>query len=193
MRGELGGMSRTVRTVTVLLAIGFLLAGCLTTTPKGASNQVRNYSLAKLDVTIAEDVNTGLFERMDDIDDQEFARQFEERLEAALTESLAPALSGKRPAEVLVRVDEMDIASEAGRALSGSQSFIGARVRILDAANGETIAERHFKESEKQHSFTGNIGILVEITKNLVDAAQNDMLEDAVQDFAEAVRTWLES
>ena len=146
-----------------------------------------------MDVTISEDAYTGVFEHMDDLDEVEFAAEVETKLEAALTEVISSSFSGAMPARLLVHVDEMAIASGVGRALLGSESFIGAQVSIVDVDTNVTIAERHFREREKDVSFGGNLGALIEITKNVADAATNDRVDVAAQEFAETVKGWLES
>ena len=64
---------------------------------------------------------------------------------------------------------------------------------VQDAVTRNVIAERHFREREKDVSFTGNFGILVEITKNVVDAGSNDMLDDAFPEFAAAVKVRIDN
>ena len=185
-------MPRSLWNLTALTLLAVFLAGCQTT-QVGVRDQVRGYTLANVDVTVDENVRTGVFERLDDIDDKEFARQFEQRLETAMVRMLGSSFSGERPVRMSVHVDEMNIASGAGRALLGSESYIGAKVSVLDATTRKVIAERHFREREKDVSFTGNLGILVEITKNVIDAGSNDMLDDAVREFAESVKDWLDN
>ena len=183
-------MSRYLSAVVLSLS-AVVLAGCLTTDKVGVKEQVRGHSLAGVEVTIKEGAFTGLFERIDDLDDEEFASRFKGSLERAMTRTLAASFPGGKPVQVLVHVDEMNIASGAGRALLGKRSYVGARVQIVDTSTLRTIAERHFREQEKDVSFTGNIGILVEITKNVIDAGTNDMVEDAAQEFADRVEAWL--
>lgn len=185
-------MPRSLWNLTAVTLLAVFLAGCQTT-QVGVRDQVRGYTLASVDVMVDENVRTGVFERLDDIDDKEFARQFKQRLEIAMFRTLGSSFSGERPVRMSVHVTEMNIASGAGRALLGSESFIGAKVSVQDAATRKVIAERHFREREKDVSFTGNIGILVEIAKNVVDAGSNDMLDDAVREFAEAVKVWLDN
>ena len=177
-------------TAAVLFTV--LLAGCMTT-QAGIRDQVGGYTLASVDVTIDENVRTGVFERLDDVDDEELELQFEQRLETVMYSTLGSSFSGEQPVHMSVHVDEMNLASDAGRALLGSNSFIGANVSVLDATTGEVIAERYFREQEKDVSFDGNLGILIEITKNVIDAGSNDMLDDAAEDFAESVKVWLDT
>ena len=186
-------MFRYLCTTVVLSLSGVLLAGCLATGKVGVKEQVRGHSLGKVEVIIEEGAFTGLFERVDDLDDEEFASHFKERLESAMTRTLVASFPGGSPVQVLVHVNEMNIASGAGRALLGKQSYVGARVQIVDPSTQRTIAEKHFREQEKDVSFSGNIGILVEITKNVIDAGTNDMVEDAAQEFADRVRVWLDN
>ncbi len=185
-------MTRNWLNLTVAVLFAVLLTGCMTT-QAGISDQVRGYTLASVDVTVDENVRTGVFERLDDIDDKEFAQQFEQQLETAMYGTLESSFSGDQPVHMSVHVDEMNIASDAGRALLGSESYIGATVSVLDATTGDVIAERYFREQEKDVSFTGNLGILIEITKNVIDAGSNDMLDDAAQELAEAVKVWLDT
>lgn len=177
-------------TAAALFAV--FLAGCMTT-QAGIKDEVLGYTLASVDVMIDENVRTGVFERMDDIGDEEFAQQFEQRLETFMYGMLGSSFAGEQPVHLAVHVNEMNIASDAGRAFFGSKSYIGANVSVLDATTGEVIAERYFREQEKDVSFTGNIGILVEITKNVIDAGTNDMLDDAIEEFAESVKAWLDT
>lgn len=170
-----------------------LLAGCLATGTVGVKEQVRGHSLASVEVTIKEGAFTGVFERIDDLNDEEFASRFKDSLKSAMIQTLADSFPGSKPVQLLVHVDEMNIASGAGRALLGNRSYVGARVQIVDPSARRTIAERHFREQEKDLTFTGNIGILVEITKNVIDAGTNDMVEDAAQEFADRVKAWLDS
>ncbi len=186
-------MLKYLRTAVALSLTGVLLAGCLATGKMGVKDQVRGHSLAKVEVTIEEGAFTGLFERIDDLDDEEFASQFKERLEGVMTRTLAVSFPGGNPVQMLVHVDEMNIASGAGRAILGNRSYVGARVQIVDPSIQRTIAERHFREQEKDVSFSGNIGLLVEITKNVIDAGTNDMVEDAAQEFADRVKEWLDN
>ena len=80
-----------------------------------------------------------------------------------------------------VHMTELNIACDAGRALLGSESHIGAEVSVLDTTTRKVIAERHFREREEGVAFAGNLGILVETAKYVIDAGGNDMLDDAVQ------------
>ncbi len=185
-------MPRSWWNLTAVALVAALLAGCQTT-QVGIKDQVRGYTLASVEVTVDENAYTGVFERLDNIDNEEFARQFEQRLETVMHDTLGSSFSGDRPVHTSVHVNEMNIASDAGRALLGSESYIGAKVSVLDATTRKVIAERHFREREKDVSFTGNIGILVEITKNVIDAGSNDMLDDAVREFAESVKVWFDN
>ena len=185
-------MPRSWWKLTAMALVAVFLAGCQTA-QVGIRDQVRGYTLASVEVAVDENAYTGIFERLDDIDDEEFARQFEQRLESVMYRTLGSSFSGERPAHMSVHVNEMNIASDAGRALLGSESYIGAKVRVLDATSHKVIAERYFREREKDVSFTGNIGILVEITKNVIDAGSNDMLDEAVREFAESVKVWLDN
>ena len=185
-------MPRISSRLTMAASLAFILAGCMTT-QVGIRDQVRGYTLASVEVTIDENVRTGVFERLDDIDDEELAQQFEQQLETVMYRTLGSSFSGEQPVHISVHVDEMNIASGAGRALLGSESYIGANVRVLDATTRQVIAERYFREQEKDISFTGNLGILVEITKNVIDAGSNDMLDEAAQEFAESVKVWLDT
>ena len=184
-------MLRILRTGVALSLLGVLLAGCFVT--GGVKDQVRGHSLEKVEVTIEEGASTGFFERVDDLDDEEFASQFKERLEDVMTRTLADSFPGGNAVQMLVHVDEMDIASGVGRAIRGRQSFVGARVQIVDSSTQRIIAERYFREQEKDVTFTGNLGFLVDITKNVIDAGTNDMVEDAVQKFADRVKEWLDN
>ena len=107
-------MSRVCRSAVIVCVLAFLLVGCASTPKSGAGDKIYGYSLAVVDVTVSPDVYTGLFERIDNIDNEEFARQVEESLEAVMTETIAPSFSGDIPARVLVHVDEMMIASDVG-------------------------------------------------------------------------------
>ena len=186
-------MLKFLRTAVAFSLTGVLLAGCLATGKMGVKDQVRGHSLANVEVTIEDGASTGLLERVDDLDDEEFASRFKERLEGAMTRTLAASFPGGNPVQMLVHVDEMNIASGAGRALLGNRSYVGARVKIVDSSTQKTIAERYFREQEKDVSFSGNIGFLVEVTKNVIDAGTNDMVEDATQEFADRVKEWLDN
>ena len=187
-------MSRSCRSVLATCVIAFLLVGCATSGQKmGAVDKIYGYSLAGVDVTVSKDAYTGVFERADNIDDEEFAKQVEEKLEVTLVETIAPSFSGDIPAKVLVHVDEMDIASGIGRAVVGNESYIGGKVDVVDASTNEIIAEEHFREREKDVSFSGNVGVLFELTKNIIDAVSNDRIEEAAREFAERVKQWLDS
>ena len=177
----------------IVCAVCLLLSACASVPPMGASDKIFGYALVEVEVEASEDAYTGLFERMDDLDDDEFRQEVETKLKAALTEVLGSSFTGTMPARVFVHVDEMEIASGAGRALLGSGSFVGANVRVVDMSSGEVLAEKHFREREKDVSFGGNIGVLVEITKNIADAALNDRVEQAAREFAEAVKDWMDS
>ncbi len=185
-------MQRSWWRLTTVALVAVLLAGCMTT-QAGIRDQVGGYTLASVDVTIDENVHSGVFARLDDIDDEELARQFEQQLETVMYSTLGSSFSGEQPVHMSVHVNEMNIASDAGRAFFGSESYIGASVSVLDATTREVIAERYFREQEKDVSFTGNIGILVEITKNVIDAGSNDMLDEAIEEFAESVKVWLDT
>ena len=188
-----GGMPKRLALLSTLCLLVFLIAGCAATPKMRVSDHIYGYSLEKVEVAVDQDAHTGVFERMDNIDDEEFARELEQKLEKELVAGIAPLFSGKMPARVLVHVDEMNIASGIGRALLGSSSFIGAQVSIVDVSTGEILLEKHFREQEKDVSFSGNIGGLIELTKNVVDAAVNDRVEEATREFAERVRKWLDS
>ena len=87
----------------------------------------------------------------------------------------------------------MVIASRVGRAVLGNQSLIGGKVEVLDVLTEKMIAEMHFREQEKDIEFSGNLGILVEVTKNVLDGAMNNRVEKAAKEFADRVKDWLES
>ncbi len=186
-------MSKYFLPAAASVVLVILLAGCSTKTQLGARDQVYGYSLAAVEVTISDDVYTGVFERMDNVDKEEFAERVKTRLEAVMTESVGPSFSGTQPARMLVHVDEMDIASGAGRAIFGKESYIGGKVDIVDVASNKIIAERHFREREKDVSFGGNLGGLIELTKNIVDAVANDRVDEVAREFAERVKGWLDS
>ena len=186
-------MTKYCKLAAIAVVLASLLSGCATTQPMGASDKIYGYSLIEVDVTVNEDAYTGIFERMDDIDEVEFAAEVETKLETALTEALGSSFSGAMLARLLVHVDEMVIASGVGRALLGSESYIGAQVSIVDVDTNVTIAERHFREREKDVSFGGNLGALIEVTKNLADAALNDRVDAAARELAQAVKGWVES
>ena len=186
-------MVNSYKPAAAAFALAFFIAGCGTTRQMGASDQVFGYSLHEVDVTVSEDVNTGVFERLDDLEDDEFAEEVRTKLEAALNEAIGTSFSGEMEAQVIVHVDEMAIASGVGRALLGNESYIGANVRVVDSATNATIAERHFREGDKDVMFGGNLGILVEVVKNVGDAAVNDRVDAVAQEFAQAVKDWLEN
>ena len=186
-------MLKSYKLAAVIGLLAFVIAGCATTQQMGASDQVYGYSLVEVDVTVSEDAYTGMFERLDDLEDDEFAAEVQTKLEAALNDAIRPSFSGDMPAQVLVHVDEMAIASGAGRALLGNESHIGAYVRVIDVTANATIAERHFREGDKDVSFGGNLGVLVEVAKNVGDAAANDRVDSVAQEFARAVKGWLEN
>ncbi len=184
-------MNRNFATIMVFALV--LVGGCAAPKKLDTSIQIYGYSFAGVEVTISEDAYTGLFERADNIDDAEFAEQVKEQLETIMTEMLASSFSGTMPAIIDVHVDEINIASAVGRAMIGSKSFIGAKVRVVDAATRSVIAEKHFRERERDIDFSGNIGALIEITKNIIDAVANDRVEEVVREFTEAVKEWLDS
>ena len=173
--------------------LAFLMTGCATAPKSGVSDRIFGYSLDRVEVTISKDAYTGFLERLDNIDDRTFSRQVKEQLETVMTETVGPSFSGKVPALVLVHVDEMNIASGVGRAILGSPSFIGARVTVVGVFTKKVISERHFREQEKDVSFSGNLGGLIELTKNIIDATTNDRVEEAAREFAERVKRWLDA
>lgn len=167
-----------------------MLSGCATTI-KGVNDNIYGYALAGVEVTASEDAYTGIFDRIDDLDDAEFAKQVEEKLQAVMTEALTPSFSGNRAAIIVAHVDEMNIASGFGRAIGGNPSFIGAQVRVIDASSRSVIAEKHFRVQEKRVSFDGLL-VIVEITKNVIDATTNDEIEEVAREFTEEVKKWLD-
>lgn len=104
--------------------------------------------------------------------------------------NLPACADGRHPASVLAHDDSMNITGEAGRGLLGSASPIRPQVRVRHASTQDVLAERHYREQETDPSFSGNIGILVEVARNVIDAANNHTAEDAARKFTGRVRAW---
>ena len=77
-----------------VLICAFFLAGCATTSQPGARDLIHGYSLRSIEVTISPDAYTGLTERLDDLDEEEFATMVKESLETAMDESNSSFLFG---------------------------------------------------------------------------------------------------
>ena len=176
-----------------MIAAALLAAGCASHPGPAVAPRIDGYALAGVEVTVDGEAWTGWFERVDNVDNAEFASEVEEKLEAALTEATTPSFTGDHPAMLLVHVDEMNIASGLGRALMGRQSRIGGMVSVVDAATDETVVRARLSELEKDVRFGGNVGRLVEVAKNVTDAAVNDRVEKVAREFAQRVHRWLES
>lgn len=178
-----------------------MMSGCATKGVKGVkgvNDHIYGYALTGVEVIASEDAYTGIFDRIDDLDDAEFAKQVEEKLEAVMTEVLTPSFSGGSAALIVTHVDEMNIASGFGRAVGGNSSFIGAQVRVIDASTRVVIAERHFRvqENKGDSSDAQLVHVLTlfisKIAENIIDAVANDEIEEVAREFTEEVKKWLD-
>ena len=167
-----------------------LLMGCAAKTA-GVSFLVEGYGPGKVEVSVHENPETGAFSRIDNLTDEEFAAEVIAATEAKLGEALSVALTGVKPLNLVVVIDKMDIASGIGRALGGNNSFMAGQVALVDAATNEAIAVKYFDVKENNVSFDGNLGFLIQITKNIAESVASSRVETIVEVFAEEVSEWL--
>ena len=182
---------RNWRRLGVLLMAVFF-AGCATSKLSGVNDLLREYHVKDIRVSFADKVDMGVFERLDNEEDKDFVERVGASIEKTVHESIMSSLDGPKPANIVITLTEVDIASGVGRALTSHDSSITGIVEILDANSSAVLAERVIKGQDSSVHMGGNVGVLISIISNVADAATTDRVAEVVNDFSIKLRDWIE-
>jgi len=177
--------------VGVLLMAVFLV-GCATSQLSGVNHLLQEHHIKDVRVSFADKVDLGVFERMDNEEDKDFVERVGASLEKTVHASIRSSLGGTKPAHIVITLTEVDIASGVGRALGGHDSSITGIVKIIDANSSNILAERVIKGKDRSTPIGGNIGSLISLVSDIVDAATTDRVAEVVSDFSIKLRDWIE-
>lgn len=167
------------------------LAGCATSQPSGVNHLLQEYHINDVRVSFADKVDLGVFERMDNEENKDFVERVGASIEKTVHESISSSLSGTKPANVVITLTEVDIASGVGRALGGQNSSVTGIVKIIDANSSNVLAERVITGKDRSTPIGGNIGSLISLASDIVDAATTDRVAEVVSDFSITLSDWI--
>ena len=110
-----------------------------------------------------------------------------------LSSQVSSSLKGSKAARLEVVLDLLDVTTGAERVVLRTDSGMRGRAYLLDAQTNALIAEQQFFVEEKALKATGNIGIIVALAVNTIDAADGQRLEKLVTNFGARINVWLTS
>ena len=177
--------------LALFLLMAVFFAGCAPSEFTGVNHLLRDYHVKDVRVSFADKIDMGTFERLDNEDDKDFVERVRASIEKTVRESIMSSLNGPKPADIVITLTEIDVASGVGRALGHHSSIIGI-VEIVDADSGGVIVEKVITGEDRATELGGNVGSLMSLISNVADAATTDRVADAVSDFSINLRDWIE-
>ena len=207
-------MIQTLLHITVALGVlltSLTLAGCSARAPYvGARETVAGYQVRDVSVTLEIEVEDGWgwLPRLDLEDDDAFNQRVAGSLEEILEQQVESSLPGTTPADILIVLDRITIASGVARTLGvgaalPSDSELGGTVQVVDASSGLVVAAtRIAAETSSQDGFNlpglraGSFSIssaVASLISRAVKSALSDEVQTIVQRFGERLKLWLEN
>ena len=187
----------TIHKVLFTLSLGLVLLGCANA-PKidpAMVNATTNYYPAKVSITQSAGFSTGLA-AIGSETSQQLANQFSAETQARLAAELPRVLHGKQPANIVVLLKQADIASEVGRAMMATDSYVDATVSIIDVASGATISATNVHAVDQASRGSGDfngipIGALVNLAVNSASSSKKERIGRITTAFIEEVKKQL--
>lgn len=173
-----------------------MLAGCQSVPEQSELNKavVKEYMAEEIIVRKGTDYSTGggTFTA----DERAFlADQFIDAVRDQLSDELRFSLTGQKPARVIIDMNTVNIATGAGRELSGESSFIRSNITIIDQQTGQTIAKSFIGASDegaRNNSYVGNVpvGAIASFIENRNSAAGSTRIIRARDAYLIELRKW---
>ncbi len=184
--------ARELRIPAGLLVAVLLLAGCAST-PSGVRSQLVEYRIDKVTASLADTIDMGAFQRIDNEEDRDFVERVRAAVEITARDAVRSSLNGANPANVDIVLTRIDVASGVGRAVLGKDSSITAIVEVKDASSGAVLAQGPVFGRDRSAPIGGNIGGLIKLFADVSDAVVGDRVSAVAHDFSDNLKTWIEN
>jgi hypothetical protein len=184
---------KSIRFLRVLFIIGvgsIVLSGCQTRDPR-LVEAVNGTCVTEVRVEATPDVGTGLPMINGKTPEQQVAIVVA-ALQKVSSRDLNGYPGGATPARLVVTLQTADLASEQGRVLLGSDSYISGTVRLENLKTGQLIAQNPRVTGQNQGVKGEGLGILVAVAVNAAMTKDQQYLADKLaESFTKNVKAWL--
>lgn len=173
--------------VTVLC---ILMAACQTTDPRLA-DALRGTRITEVRVEATPDVGTGL-PMINGKTPQEQVAIVTAALHRVASRDLVGYPGGSTPARLVITLQNADLASEQGRVILSSDSWIRGTVRLEDVKTGRLIAQNPRIMGQNRAVKGDGLGIVVAMAINAaMTKSQEHLAEKLAVDFTKNAKHWL--
>jgi hypothetical protein len=181
---------RFFKALFVVFAAAVALSGCATRDPR-LVEAIKGTRVADVRVESTPDVGTGLPMINGKTPEQQVAIVVA-ALQKVASRDLKGYPGGATPARLVITLQTADLASEQGRVLLGSDSYISGTVRLESLATGQLIAQNPRITGKNQGVKGQGLGIVVALAVNAAMTKDQQYLADKLaESFTKNVKTWL--
>lgn len=179
-----------IKAVLIVVAGVFVLSGCASRDPR-LLEALKGARVAEVRVEATPDVGTGLPMINGKTPEQQVAI-----VTAALRKVAARDLTGypggSTPARLVITLQQADLASEQGRVILSSDSWIRGTVRLEDIKTGRLIAQDPRIMGQNRAVKGDGLGIVVAMAINAaMTKSQEHLAEKLAEDFTANTKSWL--
>lgn len=182
-----------IRKWLVLGLAALVLSGCATTNPQLDALLLTLKTLRVQEVVLDAPTTPPVdqFPNIDGVPYEQRYQEFTSRLRPRLAE-LVGRPGGEKPVRMIVSIRALSVASNAGRVLASSDSVAVFSVRLEEIKTKALIAEQErIVAIEEAMKGSGNIGIIIAITSNIIDASNNNRVDKLVDASLLRLDRWL--
>ena len=167
-----------------------VMAACQTTDPRLAE-ALRGARVAEVRVEATPDVGTGLPMINRKTPEQQVAIVVS-ALQKVASRDLRGHPGGATPARLVITLQQADLASEQGRVILSSDSWIRGTVRLEDIKTGRLIAQNPRITGQNRGVKGDGLGIVVAMAINAaMTKSQEQLAELLAADFTTNTKKWL--
>lgn len=173
-----------------ITALCLVMAACQTTDPRLAE-ALRGTRVAEIRVEATPDVGTGLPMINRKTPEQQVAIVVS-ALQKVASRDLRGHPGGAIPARLVITLQQADLASEQGRVILSSDSWIRGTVRLEDIKTGRLIAQNPRITGQNRGVKGDGLGIVVAMAINAaMTKSQEQLAELLAADFTANTKKWL--
>lgn len=174
----------------VITALCLMMAACQTADPRLAE-ALRGTRVTEVRVEATPDVSTGLPMINGKTPEQQVAI-VTTALRKVASHDLMGHPSGSTPARLVITLQQADLASEQGRVILSSDSWIRGTVRLEDLTTGRLIAQNPRIMGQNRAVKGEGLGIVVAFAVNAaMTKSQEQLAEKLAADFTANTKKWL--